>query len=391
MGSDNVNNTQSPSELAIQSIYVWDYGPILTTNIQAQERFFDQVHDLDLNTIFLSWGALQTTSTTNLASFIKTSHEQGLQVHALIGTAGDNAVANAEESVPRIIEYNRDQSFAAKFDGIHLNIEPRDTDLNEFLDKYQILLDKLLDEDITENDELTVSAAVGWWWGNTSSKKTVQLVEHEIFDYITIMAYWNTEQEIRNRLEPIVSDTEVSYVLAVETQEFAKDTTNKNVTFYEQGESAVNEVLSNIESNPPTPEFSGFAYHYFQSSVSKWNLLRRVELNKEYLSPKDKLDINITVAFDDDFPDSAHRSEIIVKFSSHQSEYTTSKIIEPPGRQLENISLSWIVPPDIEPDTYSCEVIINDIVFVDTNREAISKRSNPVELDRRSVDEVEII
>lgn len=394
INSNTINDTTSnpgiPFESIIQSIYIWDYGPILATNTQVRERFYDQMHNLGVNTIFLSWGALQSVSLSNIKSFIKNSHEQNLQVHALIGTAGKNAVTNAKESTFELLEYNNDRSSTIKFDGIQLNIEPRDVDLDAFLNEYRTLLEELLGKKGIQDEKLTLSSAIGWWWGDSSPENTAQLVEHESLNYIVVMAYWNTEQEIRNRLSSVVSKTEVPYVLAVETQEFPKDTTNKRVTFYEEGKSTVNEVLGNIITDPPTPEFSGVAYHYYQSSVSKWNSLKEVGLSDEYAKPGDEINILVTVIFDDNFPDSAHRCEIVVEIEGSKSKYTTTKIIEPTSREPKKASINWNVPRDISPEIYSIEASLNDIVFVDTNREAINKRSDPIKLDKKYIGEINI-
>lgn len=378
---EDMTTPESVSESHIRAIYIWDYGPVLATDTQARGRFFNQMDQLGVNTVFLSWGALQSASISDRESFIKHSHEQDLQVHALIGTAGENAVTNAEKVVPEILSYNSKHPSSTQFDGMHLDVEPGETDIDMFLDEYRTLLEQLLDDDLIENQKLLISSAVGWWWGNESQRKTSLLVGHDILDYVVIMAYWNTEKEIRKRLSAIVSENDVPYVLAVETQEFAKNTTNKRVSFYDQGYSVLDSVLDNIETSPPTSKFRGIAYHYYQSSISKWNSLKDVQISNKTARPGDKITILVEVLFDDNFPKSSHKSEIIVKIDRGESTQTLSEMIEPPSREVERVSINWTIPSDTELGDYSVRVILNDLVLVDENREAVSRRSNPVELD----------
>lgn len=390
-----ISVSRNVPEFRDQAVYVWGYAGTLATDEAAADRFFERTDEKDINTVFMSWGAFNSASAADRAAFIERAHENDLQVHALIGTAGSDAGTNAEQTIPEVIAYNDGQSSAAQFDGIHLDVEPGQADLETFLDNYRTMLDGARtqiqsDSGASINSQgMALSSAVGWWWANNAPTKTEQVVEQNALDYVVVMAYWDTEEEVRNRLSNIVSNTDTPYVVGVETQEFPQDGDDR-VTFYEEGEAAADAALQSIAVDPPSSEHIGGAYHFYQSSVSTWDALKNAEAANSSIGPDETVMINVDVAFDDNFPEASHQSQVVVQFKGQEETYTSSKTISPPNSQQTTTAVEWSPPSDISPGKYQVTVSLFDPTFEDEDREVTATRSEPIQLDKITAGTVSI-
>ena len=386
--TETVTVTPDTPEFQNRAVYVWGYAGTLATNDDTANRFFERATDEDINTVFLSWGAFKSVSVSERAAFIKKAHKNNLQVHALIGTSERTAVTNAKKTIPEIIAYNKGRDSAAQFDGIHLDAEPGGADVKSFLDEYRTLLDGVRtdiqsDSSASINSQkMALSAAVGPWWTNNAPTKTKQVVEQSALDYVVVMAYSDTEQEIRNRLSKITSDTDTPYVLAVETQEFTQGN-KEDVTYYEEGQQDVKSTLQSI-AGASSPGYLGSAYHFYQSSVSTWDALESASLRKTTIEPGDRVTVDTDVVFDDNFPQSSHRSQLRVEFDRQGSAYTIQEIktITPPGNQLTETSVEWQTPTDVRPGEYQVTISLVDTTIENDDREAVASRSEPIILDQ---------
>ena len=378
-----------------RAVYVWGYAGVLATDDAAATRFFERTEELGIETVFLSWGASTAVSAQERAGFVADAHANGLQVHALVGTAGSDAVTNAAATIPDILTYNENRSTSERFDGVHLDVEPGTADLGTFLGEYRTLLDGIRTEiqadggATIDSQALALSAAIGWWWPNSHPTETEQLVDAPALDYVVVMAYWDTEREVRDRLSNVVSRTETPYVLAAETQEFT-DGGDERVTFYEEGPVATNRTLQNVSETPPSPGHIGGAFHFYQSSVSTWDTLREVTPNATRVTAGETVTVETTVLFDDNFPTASHESRLLVRFEGPNATYTTTTTTAPPSRQPTTVPVEWTVPADIEGGSYRVTATLRDTTVENDSRQPIRTRSTPVTLDRLEADSLTV-
>lgn len=373
-----------PPEFQDKAVYVWGYAGTLITNEDAADRFFERADEKGIETVYLSWGASQYVSASERAAFIEEAHENDMQVHALIGATGSSAVSESEQTIPEVLSYNQGRDDAQQFDGIHVDAEPAGADLQTFLGDYQTLLDGARtdirsDGESINSQGLALSIAVGPWWADNAPTETRQLVEQESLDYIAVMTVRDSEQALRDRLATVVTGADVPYVVVAETKELPNNPEER--TFYEEGEDATEAALEGISENPPSDGYLGSAYHQYQSSVSTWDALKGAETTESSLSAGETVTVNAEVLFDDNFPTSSHRSQVVVRFEGQDSSYTASKTITPPGKSQTTASVEWTVPSDAPSGEYQVTVSLLDTTLENGQYEAIASRSNPVKLD----------
>ncbi len=149
-----------------------------------------------INTIFLS------TDVNNIwkyERFVKSAHENGIEVHAMILEDPRCALKESRESsikaVETVLDYN--VKSLAKFDGINIDTEPYvDLDLEQVWQDYIRLLDAIREK--TEG-KTVLSSDIPRWYDESKIKDLASNV-----DFFVIMAYdsgsvgWNTASEIED-------------------------------------------------------------------------------------------------------------------------------------------------------------------------------------------------
>jgi PGF-CTERM protein len=171
---------------------VWLYNP----DKYDTSTLMNDFKSAGINTIFLS------TDVNNIwksERFVKSSHENGIEVHAMILEDPRCALkenhASAIKAVETVLDYN-DKSLA-KFDGINIDTEPYvDLDLEQVWQDYITLLDAIHEKTAGKT---VLSADIPRWYDEGKIKDLVSNL-----DFFVIMAYdsggagWNTASEIED-------------------------------------------------------------------------------------------------------------------------------------------------------------------------------------------------
>ncbi len=182
--------TPTPQEGKIKAVWLYNPDKYDTATLMTDLK------SAGTNTIFLS------TDVNNIwkyERFVKTAHENGIEVHAMIledpGCALKENHASAIKAVETVLDYN-DKSLA-KFDGINIDTEPYvDLDLEEVWQDYITLLEAIHEKTAGKT---VLSVDIPRWYDEPKIKDLAPNV-----DFFTIMAYdsggagWNTASEIED-------------------------------------------------------------------------------------------------------------------------------------------------------------------------------------------------
>lgn len=292
------NRTATPTR-DDRALYVWSAAEPIVSDEPARNRFFERVESANVSTVYLSWGASRDATRSDLAVFLRAAHDRGLSVHALVSAGRTETVAGVEGPVERVLAYNDGRPDAARFDGLHLNVEPQGREsLGPFLDEYRALL---TDADTSwsangttlDSQGLPLSIAVSPWWAEVAPSDTQALLDRESVDSISIMAYSDSMLEVDRRTESVTSlDTDVPYRVAVETDELD----NSDVTFYEEGFPAATRALEAVgRPRADDPRFRGATLHAYDPSLTRWDSVRSTDATVT----DGEIVVETTVAFDE--------------------------------------------------------------------------------------------
>lgn len=109
-----------------RGLWVWKTATLAEP--AARDRFFAFVADRHFDTLFLSTQTRHLREDPGLfAQCLATAHRQGLAVHALNGSADwleESSRVSAARFLQTVFEYNAAAAPDARFDAIHLDVEP---------------------------------------------------------------------------------------------------------------------------------------------------------------------------------------------------------------------------------------------------------------------------
>ena len=274
----NITVTSAPEATPTRdnrSLYVWSEAEALVTDDGDRELFFERAAAANVSTVYLSWGASRDASRAELAGFVRAAHDRGLSVHALVSAGRTETVAGVEAPAEAVVAYNDGRPSAARFDGLHLDVEPEGREmLGPFLEAYRTLLtdaDTAWSSNGTTLDSqgLSLTIAVGPWWAEAAPADTRAILDRESVDGITIMAYSDSMLGVDRRTESVTTlDSDVPYRIAVETD----DLDNDDVTFYEEGLPAATRTLEAVgRPRADDPRFRGAALHAYDPLLARWD------------------------------------------------------------------------------------------------------------------------
>lgn len=210
-------------------------------------------------------------------SFIEKATAKGIQIYALAGAAHwitENGSEYQSQLMNWIEHYQQEATVAEQFLGIHLDIEPYDTNIwstnkSQAIQTYQQLIIEANQK--VQVLKLPLELDIPFWYDevkyNTKYGKGILskwLIEHS--DGVTIMAYRDNSKEIIE-----IVKNEIAYakrvnktvVVGVETLKSAE---GDKVSFAEEGEIYMNKQLKNIEKHySEKSSFNGLAVHHFDS------------------------------------------------------------------------------------------------------------------------------
>ncbi|MEK3734908.1 hypothetical protein MKX64_21075 [Paenibacillus sp. FSL M8-0334] len=207
--------------------------------------------------------------------FIQQAHENGIAVHAL---GGDPRWALAEyrndmlDFADWVTSYNREA--AARFDGIHLDIEPYVLDQWEdqhpsIIESWQRNLTAFLN---TISDAgLETGIDIPFWFDSFTLADGTGLNESLMndFDHVTVMAYRNQLDSANGIISLVQSELELAsrlghrVIVAVNTKEMPKE---PHTSFYGLGKTYMNQTLLELQHELSSfPSFAGLAIHDYRS------------------------------------------------------------------------------------------------------------------------------
>jgi hypothetical protein len=375
--------TQARGERAV---YVWGYAWAVVNDEAAASRFFETAAEEEITTVYLAAGVVRSTPDEELARFIGDAHARGLTVEALVPGTRVQGVWDAEGVAAEVVSYNEDRAESARFDGIHFDVEPAGADLDRFLSAYESMLDRLPSvsggSETVASQGLTVSASVGPYWSYTHPERAKAVVSHPTMDYVSLMAYSETERGVRRQVRSIMTGTDTPYLVAVETQEFTRPVGFSTYSHYERGPDSVESLLDSIAEDPPVAGYSGGALHYYASAVSAWHALDDVRLSTTSVRPGESLSVTASILFDDYFARSSHRSDVVVLVEGNGETYRAETTIEPPSRREVAPTLTVSIPETAPSGQYAVTVLLLDTTYEGSDREAVGARADPVEIGR---------
>lgn len=291
-----------------RALWVWNAG-VITQN-EAREQLFEFCHTKNISILYVHLGDYLSEKKRDesdakhvtekaLGDFLEAAHAQNLRIEALDGDPSFARTAHHQEALQRLqrtLEYNRAAPVARRLDGFQWDIEPYV--LKEFKDETQhdIVLSEFLDIVKSSRDlvlaEKEIGGARGFWlgfalpfwmdsdkqsiaWNGEKKPATFQVLEtlktlpHA---YIALMAYRDKAAGeggsiavVRGEMNYAAQHTpNVKIVVGQETGAVKGDPTS--ITFYEEGEGALETALAQINAAyAASPVFGGVAIHHLDS------------------------------------------------------------------------------------------------------------------------------
>jgi hypothetical protein len=263
-----------PLQVNTDGVYVWRPAIDILERDSSRTEFYDIMADAGATTAYFSWGAYEASSATatDLEQFVLESESNGIDVELMAGpTPGQDAPAEfSNDYVPAMLSYLDSYADPA---GIHLDIEPSDGSLDSFLYKYESVL-----SDIEAKNTLNgVHVSVAWrdWWTQSAMSDTKNVRDHGRADSVVVMAYEDTESEIRTSIKDAMQDgtnfwgsrtySSQNYVTAVEIQDPDGKSLYPENTLYDEDEDATASILDALDSDPTPGNYQGNAIHDYHA------------------------------------------------------------------------------------------------------------------------------
>jgi hypothetical protein len=272
---DNFGSTHSePLQINTDGVYVWGSAIDILEQDGSRTEFYDVMADAGATTAYFSWGACEASSATvaDLEQFVLESESNGIDVELMAGpTPGQDAPAEfSNDYVPAMLSYLDSYADPA---GIHLDIEPGEGSLDSFRYKYESVLSDIE----AENTLNGVHVSVVWcdWWTQNATADTKNVRDHGRVDSVVVMAYEDTESEIRTSIKDAMQDgTDFSgsrtyssqhYVTAVEVQDPDGKSLDPGSTLYDEGEDGTASILDALDSDPTPGNYHGNVIHDYHA------------------------------------------------------------------------------------------------------------------------------
>jgi hypothetical protein len=210
-------------------------------------------------------------------SFIEKAGAKGMRIFALDGAPGwvaPKGAVHQDRLMAWIKTYQNGSPAAQKFAGIHLDVEPYlysgwNTNQAATVKAYQALLTKAKNSATTLN--LPLEADMPFWFDEISYKNTYGkgiLAEWVIAktNSVTIMSYRDSAPFIIDLVENELAFGQKYGKTVVVGVETGQTDEGDSITFYEEGESFMNEQLSIVSNHYSNhPGFGGIAVHHVDS------------------------------------------------------------------------------------------------------------------------------
>ncbi|MFJ7951237.1 amidase [Lysinibacillus sp. NPDC096418] len=254
-----------------RSTWIWNPWILLDNEVDTL-KFLESKQ---INKVYLQVDS--DVSTSVYQKFIEKATAKGIHIYALAGESywiTENGMEYQSQFLKWVERYQQEATDAQRFLGIHLDIEPYDT--NIWSTKQTLAIQTYQQLIVQANKKaqvlkLPLELDIPFWYDeikyNTKYGKGILsewLIKNS--DGVTIMAYRDTSKEIikivKNEIE-YAKRMSKPVVIGVETLKSAE---GDNISFSEEGELYMNKQLNKIQKHySKNPSFKGVAIHHFDS------------------------------------------------------------------------------------------------------------------------------
>ncbi len=248
-----------------RSLWVWDVGRVLG-NEKQQEFFVSFCNTKGIERVFLSINKQMAGSlyqNTVVSDFITKLHQNKIDVSALFGNSLWVYPRKRKQLINRIrliVAYNATNGKEARFDGVHLDIEPHT--LREWDTKRKELLGMLLDtykaareEIANDNTGLLLEVDLPTFYEKTDPSIIRKIAQ--VSDILTIMAYEKTTVgKVIKAVQPevdAVTEADKGIIVGLNAKDFPDEVEMEELMF---------EVGNSLSASH---SFLGFGIHDFDS------------------------------------------------------------------------------------------------------------------------------
>ena len=280
---------------------IWIYKTdAIAPSTEANDQLFDFCEKRHITDLFwqvhfakLPEGARVLENMDETRAFLKRAHARSLRIHALFGDPSHTLKAKHAivfASTDGVIAFNRDGPADARFDGVHLDIEPHGLQQWKKVDLAQKchLLSQFVEVNIKTATRvhavaprLIYGADIVFWLDKTSADGqaaypvtfhgvTKDAAKHllDVVDHVAIMSYRNTA-EGRNGIIELVAKT-IEYADTCKAKAFVgvkmADVGPRMESFYGQSEAQMMTALQPVdESFRLRPGYAGLAFFMYEA------------------------------------------------------------------------------------------------------------------------------
>lgn len=216
-------------------------------------------------------------------AFIKRAHENQIAVHALGGDPRWALTEHREDMLGLadwVLNYNGKVSTGARFDGIHLDIEPYvlaqwEDETDEVISTWEQNLIMFLSQ--ASGSDLELGIDIPFWFDRYTLGNGTSLNEWLIgtFDQVTVMAYRNQVESENGILDLTRDELELAnrlgkqILIGVNTKEMPRE---PHTTFYGYGKESLNAKMEHLSSALGSyASFAGIAIHDIRNWKNMYN------------------------------------------------------------------------------------------------------------------------
>jgi len=261
-----------------RALWVWDRD--MVDDDEARAVFLEFIESKRVDTIYLSARNLLSGHCGALEDFLDELGD--VEVEWL---AGDPSFVLAEnrskimEFIQKVVAFRQKVNRDGRPGTIHLDIEPylldewttnQDEIITQYLDLLRAVKNKLA---VREGPSLRLGVDIPFWFDrieatyNAQTKPLNQYVQ-DISDYVVIMDYRDSPDGrdgiIRNAGNELRYGLQIGKPVTVGVE--TKCIEPEKITFCEEGEKVLNQVLKDVKSSlEKNPAFNGFAIHQYRA------------------------------------------------------------------------------------------------------------------------------
>ncbi|SEM63199.1 hypothetical protein SAMN04488688_11681 [Paenibacillus sp. cl141a] len=248
------------------------------------EELLDFSREEGINLIYLQID--RQLSSEIYEAFIERAHEDQIAVHALGGDPRWALTEHLDDMLGLadwVIDYNGKVAAGARFDGIHLDVEPYvlakwDTEQDQIIATWEQNLKAFLS--LASGKGLELGIDIPFWFDQYALADGTGLNEWLIgaFDHVTVMAYRNEVESEHGILDLTRAELELAdrlgkqILIGVNTKEMPGES---YTTFYGHGKDKLNQKLDHLSSALGSyPSFAGVAIH----DIRNWQSMSADEI-----------------------------------------------------------------------------------------------------------------